>query len=49
MFVAVMFSFSDEQLTINNVAVVDAGTYVCKASNPSGSVEKTFYVSVACK
>lgn len=44
-----MFSFSDEQLTINDVAVEDAGTYVCKASNPSGSVEKTFYVSVACK
>ena len=40
---------SDEEYTITDISLADAGTYVCTATNEGGTEQKTYHVQVKCK
>ena len=40
---------SDEEYTITDISLADAGTYVCTATNKGGIEQKTYHVQVKCK
>ena len=40
---------TDEQVTLTEMNLTDAGVYVCEAANPGGMNKKIFFVTVLCR